>query len=181
MARQGGRAQLEQSDMHLDLNMAKMAKVGFLHATLEEMQYLIKIPCAEVKEETKQGVQLSEHSKQKAGTEIHPSMVRDNQMDSCLAGRNGAPKNMPTRWRCEGTGAPPPEPASPPPRMPPAPPSDNEGDHSSQIEGLPHRYRYIHTRIPSTECFNLDAYAKDRKRDTDFIPDLLTAEGTSTG
>jgi len=30
MARQGGRVQLEQSDMHLALNMAKMAKEGFV-------------------------------------------------------------------------------------------------------------------------------------------------------
>jgi hypothetical protein len=29
MARQGGRVQLEQSDMRLALNMAKMAKEGF--------------------------------------------------------------------------------------------------------------------------------------------------------
>jgi len=29
MARQGGRVQLEQSDMRLPLNMAKMAKEGF--------------------------------------------------------------------------------------------------------------------------------------------------------
>jgi len=28
--------------------------------------------------------------------------------------------------------------------------------------------------------FNLDAYAKDSQRDTDFIPDLLTDAGTST-
>jgi len=47
MARQGGRVQLEQSDMHLAFNMAKMAKEGFLCATIEEMQQLIKKPHAE--------------------------------------------------------------------------------------------------------------------------------------
>jgi hypothetical protein len=36
MARQGGRVQLEQSDMGLAFNMAKMAKVGFLGAVIEE-------------------------------------------------------------------------------------------------------------------------------------------------
>jgi len=51
MARQGGQVQLEQSDMHLALNMAKMAKERFLHATIEEMQQLIQKPCAEVQEE----------------------------------------------------------------------------------------------------------------------------------
>jgi len=41
-ARQEGRVQLEQSDMHLTLNMAKMAKGGFSLAAIEEMQQLIK-------------------------------------------------------------------------------------------------------------------------------------------
>jgi hypothetical protein len=48
MARQGGRVQLEQSDMHLALNMAKMAKEGFSPAAIEETKYLIKKPRAEV-------------------------------------------------------------------------------------------------------------------------------------
>ena len=41
MARQGGRVQLAQSDMRLALIMANMAKGGFLHARIEETQYLI--------------------------------------------------------------------------------------------------------------------------------------------
>jgi len=44
MARQGGRVQLEQSHMHLALNLAKMAKGGFSHVAIEESQYLIKKP-----------------------------------------------------------------------------------------------------------------------------------------
>ena len=48
MARQGGHVQLEQSDMRLALNMVKMAKGGFSRAAIEETQYLIKKPCAEV-------------------------------------------------------------------------------------------------------------------------------------
>jgi hypothetical protein len=36
MARQGGQVQLEQSDMHPVLNMAKMAKDGFSCAAMEE-------------------------------------------------------------------------------------------------------------------------------------------------
>jgi hypothetical protein len=38
MARQGGHVQLEQSDMRLALNMAKMAKGGFSRAEVEETQ-----------------------------------------------------------------------------------------------------------------------------------------------
>jgi histone H3/H4 len=50
MARQGGRVQLEQSDMRLAFNMAKMAKGEFSRAAIEEMQQLIKKPGAEVQE-----------------------------------------------------------------------------------------------------------------------------------
>jgi len=46
MARQGGRVQLEQSDMHLGLNMAKMAKEGFSRVTIVETKYLIEKPRA---------------------------------------------------------------------------------------------------------------------------------------
>jgi hypothetical protein len=42
MAGQGGRLQLEQSDMRLVFNMVKMAKGGFSRATIEEIQQLIK-------------------------------------------------------------------------------------------------------------------------------------------
>jgi len=41
MARQGGWVQLEQSDMRLALNLAKMAKDGFSRAIIEETQQLI--------------------------------------------------------------------------------------------------------------------------------------------
>jgi len=48
MARQGGRVQLEQSDMRLPLNMAKMGKEGYSRAAIEETKYLIEKPHAEV-------------------------------------------------------------------------------------------------------------------------------------
>jgi len=48
MAKQGGRVQLEQSNMRLVLNMVKMGKEGFSRAAIEEAQYLIKKPCTEV-------------------------------------------------------------------------------------------------------------------------------------
>jgi hypothetical protein len=66
MARQGGRVQLEQSNMRLALNMAKMAKEGFSCAAIEETKYLIKKPRAEVREEKKWGVKFPGHKKVKA-------------------------------------------------------------------------------------------------------------------
>ena len=51
MSRQAGRVQPDQSDMRLALNMAKMAKGGFLRTTIEETQFLIKKPCTEVRED----------------------------------------------------------------------------------------------------------------------------------
>ena len=65
--------------------------------------------------------------------------------------------------------------------MPLVPPGNNEVAHLSEIEGVPPGYVYIYTSLPSAQFFNLDAYAKDRKRDKDFHPDLLTDEETSTG
>jgi len=61
MARQGGRVQLEQSDIRLALNMAKMAKEAFWRAAIEEMKYLIMKPRAEVREEKKRGVEFPGH------------------------------------------------------------------------------------------------------------------------
>ena len=54
MARQGGRVQLEQSDMHLALNMGRMAKEGFSCAAIDETQYLIEKPHAKIPEGKKQ-------------------------------------------------------------------------------------------------------------------------------
>jgi len=50
MASQGCGVQMEQSDMRLALNMAKMHKRGSLRTTMGEMQYLMKTPYARVKE-----------------------------------------------------------------------------------------------------------------------------------
>jgi len=74
-----------------------------------------------------------------------------------------------------------PAPMQHPPGTPHVLPSDNEGTDASEIEGVPPGYVYIHTSPASAQFFNLDAYAKDCKHDTDFNPDLLTDEGTSTG
>jgi len=59
--------------------------------------------------------------------------------------------------------------------MPPAPPGDNDGTQSYEIEGMPSNCVYLHFPLQNSQFFNHNAYAKDRKRDEDFIPDLLSA------
>jgi len=69
MVRQGGQVQLEQSDMCLALNMAKMAKEGFSHAAVEETQYLIKKLHAQFPEDKQRAVEFPGHGNLKAATE----------------------------------------------------------------------------------------------------------------
>jgi len=58
--------------------------------------------------------------------------------------------------------------------MPPAPPDDSERTQCSETEGVPPRYVYIHTPLPSAQFLNVDPYVKDHMRDKDCIPDLLS-------
>jgi len=188
MARQGGRVQLEQSDMRFSLNMPKMAKEGFLRATVEETQFLIKTPQWKVKEEMKLGVGYSGHNTVKAAMERQPATLWENQIDSCYPCQNGTAGDPQTCWRHKGMGAPAPEwlrqptpePIARPSGTPSLPPGDNEGAHASGIDGVPAGYVYIHIPLPSAKFVNLDAYSKDRKCDKDFNPALLTDEGTSS-
>jgi len=182
MARQGGRVQLEQSDMRRALIMAKMAKEGFSRAAIEETKYLIKKPRAEVREEKKRGVEFPGHKKVKAAIQRHAAMLRQNQMTGCLPCQNGTAKNPQTRWTRTGRGAPPParrrerspEPTSPPPGTPTAPTSNTSGAQPAEIINLPAGYTYSHTALPCAEYFDDD---EDTEHDTDFDPDMLTDEG----
>jgi len=182
MARQGGRVQLEQSDMRMALNMAKMAKEGFSRAAIEETKYLIKQPRPEVQQEKKQGVEFPGHTKVKAAIQRHPAMLRHNQTPGCLPCQNGTAKIPQTRWRRKGTGAPPParrrvrttEPTPPPPGTPPAPTSNNSGAQTSEIVNLSAGYTYSHTPLPCAEFFEDD---EDTEHETDFDPDMLTDDG----
>jgi hypothetical protein len=108
IARQGGRVQLEQSDMRQALNKAKMAKEGFLRATTEETKYLIKKPHTEVRKEKKRGIEFPGHNKVKAAIQRHTEMLHHNLTSGCLSCHNGTAKNPQTRWRGKGTSAPPP-------------------------------------------------------------------------
>jgi len=109
MARQGGRVQLEQSDMRRALNMAQMAKGGFSRSTIEETQFLIKKPLTEVRAEKKRGVECPGQKNVKAAMERHLAMLRENSTDGCLPWQNGTAQNPQTSWRRKGTGVPPPE------------------------------------------------------------------------
>jgi hypothetical protein len=78
IAGQGGRVQLEQSDMPLVLKMAKMAKGGISCVTVEETQYLIKKPRVEDQEQKTWGVELPRNDELKAARVRHPAMRRQN-------------------------------------------------------------------------------------------------------
>ena len=180
-ARKGGRVQLEQSDMHLALNMPTMAKEGFSRAAIEETKYLIKKPRAEVQEEKKWGVEFPGHKKVKAVIQRHPAMFHQNQMCGCLPCQNCTAKNPQTRWRHKGTCTPPPdrrreqtpEPTPPLPGTPPGPTGNTSAFQPSQIINLPSRYMYSNTALPWAEFFN----DEETEHDTDFDPDMLTDEG----
>jgi hypothetical protein len=182
MARQGGRVQLEQSDMCLALNMGTMAKEGFSRASIEDTKYLIKKPCAKVREEMMRGVEFPGHTKVKTAIQRHPAMLRHNQTSGCLPCQNGTAKNLQTRCRRKGTGAPPPAPRRvrtpeqtlPPPGMPPAPTSNTTGDQLSENVNLLAGYTYSHTALPCAEFFEHNG---DTKHDTDFDPDMMTDDG----
>jgi len=180
MARQGGQVQLEQSDMRVALNMAKMAKKEFSCAAIEETKYLIQKPRAEVREEKKRAVEFPGHKEVKAAMQRHPAMLRQNQTSGCLACQNGTAKYPQTSWRRKGTGAPPPdrrrertpELTPPLPGMPPAPTGNTPGTQPSQIVNLLAGYTHSHIALLRGEYFDDD----DTEHDTAFNPDMLTDE-----
>jgi len=130
-----------------------------------------------------------------AAIERHTTMLCQNYTDGCLSCQNGTAKNSQTRWRRKETGAslpdrstqPTSEPTSPLPSTPtrpgtpPVPPGYNAGAQHSQLVQFPARSMNSHTSVHSAEFFTLDAYAQDSQHDTDFDPDMLAEEGTSTG
>jgi len=74
-----------------------------------------------------------------------------------------------------------PEPRTHTPGTPPVPPGNNYEADVSEIKGARPRYVNNHTPLPCAQFFNNDAYAKDRKCNKDFNPNVLTVKGTSTG
>jgi hypothetical protein len=147
IAREGVRVQLEQSDMCLALNFAKMAKRGFSRTAIEETQHLIKKTRASVREETTSGVEFSGHNKVMAMIGRHLAMVRKKEMDGYLPCRHGTRNDPQKRSRRNDTGAPPLRWAPPRPVIPPLPTDDDEG---SETDGVPPAYVNIHTPLPSS-------------------------------
>jgi hypothetical protein len=182
MARQGGRVKLEQSDMYLALNMAKMAKDGFSRAAIKEMKYLITKPPAEVREEKKRGVEFPRHTNVKTAIPRHPAMLHQNQTSGCLYCQHGDAKNPQTCWSPKGTGAPPPArrrvrtpgPTAPPPSLPPAPTGNTSGSQPSEIVIMSAGYTSSLTAHRWAEFFEDD---EDTKHNTDSDPDMLTEDG----
>jgi len=159
IATHGCWVQLEQSDMRLALNMAKMANEGFSRAAIGERKYLIKTPRAEVREETQRGVEFPGHKKVKAAIQRHTAMLCQNQMSGCLPRQNGTSKNPQTYWTPRGTCAPPParcrvripQPNPPPHCIPPAPTVNTSGAQPAEIINLLAGYMYSHIARPCAE------------------------------
>jgi hypothetical protein len=169
--------------------MARMANGGFLHAALEETQYLIKKPCAEVWEEKKWGVEFPSAKMVKTAIERHLAMPCQNHIAHCLPCHNGTAENPVTLLRRNGTGVPSlnrhrqpsPDPMPPLPGTPSAATGNTSGVQCSHIVNLPARYSYLHISLRCAECFTLNASAQDSQNDTDFDPEMLTNEGIATG
>jgi len=189
MARQEGRVQLQQSGMRLACSTAKMAKEGFSGTAIEEMQYLIKKLCTKVRDDKEQSVNYPGHHKAEAAIQSRMAMLRQHHIAGFLACQNGTAKNWQTCRTRMGTGTPPPnrskqltpELTSPLPGMPPTQTSNHSRAECSEIVNLPAGYVYSYTTPHCTEFFSSEAYAQDSQQDTDFIPDMLTDEGTSIG
>jgi len=143
----------------------------------------------EVREEKKWGVEFRGHKKVKAAMEWHLAMLPQNHISGCVLCQNGTAKNLQTCWRSKETGAPipnrsrqpTPEPMPPLPATPPALTGTNSSAQRSQIMNLVAGYAYSHIGLHCAEFFNLDASAQDSQHSTDFDPEMLTDEGTSTG
>jgi hypothetical protein len=152
MARQGGQVQLEQSVMRLALNMAKMAKEGFLRAAKEETKYLIKKPRCEAREERKRGAEIDGHKTVMAAIQRHPALLCQIHTSGGLTCQNGTAKNPQTHRRRTGSGAPPlirlreptAEPTPPLPGTAPAPTGNTSRAQPSRMVIL---QPYIYIRI----------------------------------
>jgi len=151
MGMQGGRIQLEQTHMRLAVNMANIAKGGFLRSAIRETQQMSKKPRAEVRDETKLGDEFSGHNKETAMIERHPAMLGQNHMARSLRYQNGTANYPQTQWRHTGTVAPPPDrhrqpspvPTPAPPKMSPAPTVNNSGVQGFQSVNLVAGYVYL--------------------------------------
>ena len=133
----------------------------------------------------------------KAAIERHLAMFHQNHTPGFLPCHNGTTNNPQTCWRRKGTGTPPPhqrrqhtpeptpeptpQPMQPVSGSPPASTGDTPSAQCLEIINWPAEYAYSHTSLPCAESFTRDTSAQDSEHDTDFDPDMLPDEGTSTG
>jgi len=54
------------------------------------------------------------------------------------------------------------------------PPGEAEANENYEIEGMLSRCVYMHAPLPNIQFLNDNTFAKNSKRDKDFIPDLLS-------
>jgi len=189
IARQWGWELLEQTNMCLALNMAKIAKVEFSYATIDWTQYLITPPCPKAFDVKLEGVRFPRHDNVKPAIVRHLAMLRQNDTDGCIPMQCGTAHNLQELWRRNRVGAPPPDwlrqettaPMPPLPVMPTAPPGHNVWALASEIGSVSPRYVYIRTPLPRAQFFNLGTYAKNCKHDQEFNTALLTGEESTTG
>jgi hypothetical protein len=108
MRRQRGQVHLEQSDMRLALKVAKIAKGGVWCGAIDETQCHIPKPRTEIRDVKKWHCEFARNKMMVVVSERHLAMLRQNNTTGYLPCQYGTTKNLPTRWRYNGTGAPPP-------------------------------------------------------------------------
>jgi hypothetical protein len=81
--------------MHLALNVAKIAKEGFLYAALVETEYLVEKARAEVREQKQRGVDFSGYGKVKAAIERYSAMLHQNHTSRCFLYQNVTANHLP--------------------------------------------------------------------------------------
>jgi hypothetical protein len=92
--------------MRLALNITQIAQGGFSQAAIDEMQYLIKKPQPEVREQERRGIEFPGHEMVTAVMERHLAMIHQNYMDGCLPCQHATARKLQTRGRHKRTGAP---------------------------------------------------------------------------
>ena len=160
LARQGGSAQLERSEMGLPFDRTEMANSWFSRAAIEDTHQRITTLWAESRDKNNQWGTYPGQNQGNVVIQWRPAKIRESQTNEFLPCQNYPGKNPLTHWRSKGTGAPWPQPTPPPPGMPPVPPGNTEESRCSEIDGAPPGYVYIYTRHPNAQFINRDVCAK---------------------
>jgi hypothetical protein len=106
---QGGRVQLEQSNMCIAFSMAIIATRRFTWAAIVETQYKIIQPWAEIQVESNWGWQCDGQNNMKETIVRHPAIHQESQMAGGNPMHNTSALIPQSHWRGEGIGAPAPD------------------------------------------------------------------------